>query len=164
MNAPIVPQLSQMILGELLQFESDEKKRFVLESMQRDFVYMDYVVQLSLSGLGQTKQKIIQLETGYNFVMVSFSVQHDAPDAPPFIQLTDRKRQKQILAGSANQFGVNASASAGPGACRILTEGASIYWPFGELANLEFLAQSKKAGATKVTALVTGWKFRRVEK
>ena len=160
MNAPLLPVLDRAILADLESFSSDKALLNNVIQAQLDYCFMDYSFQFDLNS-DSLQSKQIQTEPGYFFVATSVSVQHDSPLQPPLIQINDRKKQKSFFTSNdLTQPGADSSATFGPGASPILAEGAAIYWPFGELANIEVQA-IRPAGAaqTAVTVLVTGWKF-----
>ncbi len=157
MNAPLMPQIDRAILAELADFPKtpDAVKKAV--ALMGDWSFMDYVYEIELL-TGAPVIKSTQTEPGYFFLCTNVSIQHDSPLAPPIVQITDKKKQKSFF--DSRFQGASSSGLAGPGAAEPLAEGAAIYWPFGEMANIE-LAAMRPAGAgnTKLTALVSGWKF-----
>lgn len=154
MNAPLVPQIDRAILADLSAFPGTNAAavKNAIDTLA-DWSYMDYVIEIDLTTAQVIKS--VQTEPGYFFLCTAVSVQHDNPTNPPLVQIQDKKKQKYFFNSA-----VSASAVFGPGAAEPLSEGAAIYWPFGQMANIEVTA-TKPTGAanTKIVVLVSGWKF-----
>lgn len=153
MNAPLVSQIDRELLNDLSRFPTTPEEFRRLQRIQFDYVSMDYVATLEIPA-GGTVQKSIIMEQGYFFFATGVAVRHDQPLAPPLVQVTDGKSQKDLFQSG----GVDSSNSFGPGAAEILAEPGAIFYAFGEEGILHYTIKNPAATAANVTAIVSGWK------
>jgi len=153
MNAPLLSQIDRELLIDLSRFPSSPAGFKRLKEIQFDYVSMDYITTLTVQP-GELVQKRIILEQDYFFFATGVAVQHDQPLSPPLVQVTDGKRQKDLLPPG----GVDSSVSFGPGAAAVLAEPGSIFYPFGEMGILLYSVTNTAATAAEITVIVSGWK------